>query len=137
MAGVAAAAAFLAGAGTALGAADWHGIPTLNSSGVRFQEGEYRFHPPLQNDGAFEWKGRLKDKAQNDGHNVYMQVRVEGYDWVRYEGRQGQTVFMHHSEVAGGQLYTDDAYLRACRNKGSLRPDNCSPTKHYLVRRGS
>lgn len=131
LAGVMAAAAFLMGAGTALGAADWRDMPTLSSSGVRFLEGKYRFNPAGQNHGAFEWKGGLKDANAQDGHNVYMLVRVESHGWVRYNGKQGKTVSLHHSNWDGAQRYTDDAEIKACRNRGSLHPDNCSHTKSY------
>ncbi|SES42525.1 hypothetical protein SAMN04487983_105250 [Streptomyces sp. yr375] len=129
--GVLAAGAFLVGAGTAVGTVDWHGMPELNSSGVRFRGGEYRFNPAGQNHGAFEWKGKLKDADAEDGHNVYVLVRVEGHSWVRYNGKQGKTVHLHHSNWDGAQRYTNQADIRACRNRGSLHPDNCSVTKSY------
>ncbi|MEV1065407.1 hypothetical protein [Streptomyces sp. NPDC050263] len=131
LAGVAAAAALLAGAGTALGAGDWHDMPVLKSGGVRFLEGEYRFNPAGRNHGAFEWKGQLKDADTEDGHNVYMLVRIEGHDWVRYDGKQRKTVSLHHSNWDGAQRYTDDAEIKACRDRGSLHPDNCSGSKRY------
>ncbi|WP_329217124.1 hypothetical protein OG352_14160 [Streptomyces sp. NBC_01485] len=129
--GVLATGAFLVGAGTAVGTAGWHGMPELHSSGVDFLEGEYRFNPAGQNHGAFEWKGQLKDADPEDGHNVYMLVRVEGHDWVRYNGKQGKTVSLHHSNWDGAQRYTSHADIKACRNRGSLHPDNCSRTKSY------
>jgi hypothetical protein len=131
LAGVLAAGAFLMGAGTAVGAGGWPAIPLLKSGGVRFLEGEYRFNPADQNHGAFEWKGKLKDTDVQDGHNVYMQVRVEGHAWVRYSGQQGKTVSLHHSNWDGAQRYTTKAEIRACRDRGSLHPDNCSPTAKY------
>lgn len=134
-AGVLAAAAFLSGAGTALGAVDWHDLPQMRSSGVRFLEGEYRFNPPGQNHGAFEWKGGLKDADWGDGHNVYVLVRVESHGWVRYNGKQRKTVSLHHSNWDGAQRYTDDAEIKACRDRGSLHPDNCSLTQEYSTRR--
>ncbi|MFG3018176.1 hypothetical protein ACGFZQ_06420 [Streptomyces sp. NPDC048254] len=41
--------------------------------------GQYAFWPSNQNHSAFEWAGNLDDTDNGDGHNVYMQVRVEGY----------------------------------------------------------
>ncbi len=73
----------------------------------------------------------LDDTDNGDGHNVYMQVRVEGYDWSRYNGKQKKTVHFDQLNWDGAALHTDDAYIRVCRDKGSLNPDNCSPTKHY------
>ncbi|WP_416985019.1 hypothetical protein [Streptomyces sp. T028] len=133
--GVMAAAALLAGAGAVWGAGDWANIPRLNSGGVLFLEGESRFNPAGQNHGAFEWKGKLKDAAPGDGHNVYMQVRVEGHTWVRYNGKQGKTVLLHHSNWDGAQRYTTRAEIRACRDRGSLHPDNCSHTAKFLAAR--
>ncbi|MEV1053298.1 hypothetical protein [Streptomyces sp. NPDC049887] len=60
-----------------------------------------------------------------------MQVKVEGYGWSRYNGKQKSSVSLNKLNWAGSQRYTDDAYIRVCRDKGSLNPDNCSPTKHY------
>ncbi|MFE1296988.1 hypothetical protein [Streptomyces sp. NPDC058731] len=132
MAGVLAAGAFLLSAGTALGTPGWHGVSTIEGSGVRFHSGEYRFNPAHQNHGAFEWRGKLEDADKKDGHNVYMQVRIEGHGWVRYNGKQNTTVALHQSNWDGAQLYTSHAYMRACRDKGSLQPDNCSPTVHFV-----
>jgi hypothetical protein len=98
---------------------------------VQFAHGQYRFNEAAQNHGSFEWSGQLKDALPGDNNNVYMLVRVEGHDWVRYDGKQRQTVFLHHSNWDGAQQYTDDADLRACRDRGTLRPDNCSPTRHF------
>lgn len=131
MAGVLAAGAFLLSAGTAAGTAGWHEVSTIEGSGVRFH-GEFRFNPPHQNHGAFEWQGKLEDADLKDGHNVYMQVRIEGHGWIRYNGKQNKTVSLHQSNWDGAQLYTSNAYMRACRDKGSLQPDNCSRTVHFV-----
>ncbi|MER6730858.1 hypothetical protein [Streptomyces puniciscabiei] len=131
LAGLAAAGLILTAGGTA--AAAWSSaIPVLRSDGVGFADGRYRFNPAEVNHGAFEWSGKLRDANGGDGHNVYMQVRVEGHDWVRYDGKQKQSVWMHHSNWDGAQRYTENAYMRACRDRGSLRPDNCSPEQHFL-----
>lgn len=128
--GVLTAGLFVAGMGGAF-AASWHTIPTMTTGGAKFHGGQYAFHPAGTQHGAFEWKGNLKDDDHGDGHNVYMQVKVEGYDWSRYNGKQRSTVWLNKLNWAGSQRYTDDAYIRVCRDKGSLNPDNCSPTKHY------
>ena len=93
--------------------------------------GEYKFNPPGTHHGSFEWNGLLKDSVPEDGHNVYVQVRVEGHGWARYYGKQRSTVRMQHADWSGSQRYTDDAEIRACRDRGSLRPDNCSPTQSF------
>jgi hypothetical protein len=135
LAGVLAAGAFLVGVGTAVGAEGWHYLPRQSARGVDFTDGSYRFHPAGQNHGAFEWKGVLRDADAHDGHNVYVQVRVEGHDWVRYDGKQGKAVALHHSNWDGAQRYTEHARIRACSNRGSLHPDNCSSTLNYTSRR--
>ncbi|MFG2365216.1 hypothetical protein ACGFY3_26815 [Streptomyces mirabilis] len=130
MVGVVAAGVFLVGAGTPM-VGSWHKLPRLTPTGAQFAQGQYRFNETAQNHGSFEWSGQLKDALPGDNNNVYMLVRVEGHDWVRYNGKQRQTVFLHHSNWDGAQQYTDDADLRACRDRGTLRPDNCSPTRHF------
>ncbi|WP_328839086.1 hypothetical protein [Streptomyces europaeiscabiei] len=121
---------FALGAGTAV-AASWHNIPLTTTSGAEFNSGQYKWHPSGTNHGAFEWKGNLKDTNDGDDHNVYMQVKVEGYDWNRYNGKQKKSVPLNFLNWAAPQQYTDDAYIRVCRDKGSFNPDNCSATKHY------
>lgn len=128
--GVLTAGLFLTGVTTAV-AASWKTIPKLTTSGAEFNSGQYTFHPAGTKHGAFEWKGNLKDTDHRDGHNVYVQVKVEGYSWSRYNGTQKKSVFLNNLNWAAPQRYTDDAYIRVCRDKGSFNPDNCSPTKHY------
>ncbi|MEU0664558.1 hypothetical protein ABZ508_07580 [Streptomyces lavendulocolor] len=128
--GVLTAGLFIVGATTAA-AASWRGIPTLSTGGASFTGGQYTFHPAGSNHGAFQWKGKLNDTDHRDGHNVYMQVKVEGYDWSRYNGKQKESVSLNKLNWAPAQRYTDDAYIRVCRDKGSFNPDNCSETKHY------
>ncbi|MGG8410334.1 hypothetical protein ACM614_29155 [Streptomyces sp. 12297] len=128
--GLLAAGLFVGGAGTAM-AATWHGIPKMQTSGAEFNSGKYTWWPAGTRHGGFEWKGNLKDANHGDGHNIYMQVKVEGYDWNRYNGKQRSTVPVGALNWAPPQRYTDDADMRVCRDRGSLRPDNCSPTKHF------
>ncbi|WP_234442503.1 hypothetical protein [Streptomyces sp. FxanaA7] len=131
MVGVVAAGLFLAGAGVALAAPQKGSIPMLDTRGVEFVEGRYTFNPPGVNHGAFEWSGVLRDIDANDGHNVYVQVKVEGHRWARYYGKQRRSVKMHHFNWSGAQQYTSDAKIRVCRDRGSLRPDNCSPAARF------
>lgn len=117
--------------GDAEAAASWHAISKRNSSGVSFHSGKYKFEPAGAKHGAFHWKGWLKDTSAGDGHNVYTQVRVEGYSWNRYNGKQKKSVWKDYYSYDGAARYTSDAWIRACRDRGSLHPDNCSPTKFY------
>ncbi|MEU6118071.1 hypothetical protein ABZ840_26430 [Streptomyces sp. NPDC047117] len=125
-------AAFAGSAGNVEAAASsWHKISTRKSSGVSFHSGSYKFEPKGAKRGAFHWKGYLKDTSAGDGHNVYAQVRVEGYGWGRFNGKQKKSVWKDKLSYDGAALYTKDAWIRACRDRGSFHPDNCSPTKHY------
>ncbi|MFI1924108.1 hypothetical protein [Streptomyces sp. NPDC020377] len=125
---------FLVGAGSAV-ADSWHDIKLTTTTGAVFEGAEYRFNPPERNHGSFEWRGNLRDDDFGDGHNIYLQVRVESHGWVRYNGKQRQSVRLHHSNWDGAQRYTDNAEIRVCRNRGSLHPDNCSPTRKFSVTR--
>ena len=123
-----------AAAGAAL-ALEQGRIPKLQSAGSQFDEGAYKFNPPGANHGAFEWSGTLTDTSPRDGHNVYVQVKVEGHGWARYYGTQGRAVWLHHSDWSGSQRYTDDAWIRVCRDRGVLNPDNCSRVVHFSYKR--
>ncbi|MGW2276469.1 hypothetical protein [Streptomyces sp. NPDC001770] len=125
-----AAGLFAGGAGAALGAS-WHAVPRLKSSGALFSSGTYRFNPKGTEHGGFEFKGKLKDTDSSDGHNVYLEVRVEGYDWNRFYGKQRKTVSLHKVVYDAAALYTSDASVRVCRDKGTLHPDNCAAAPHY------
>ncbi|MFF1542552.1 hypothetical protein [Streptomyces sp. NPDC058291] len=104
-------------------------IPTLATTGVAFTGGKYVFNRPGVNHGAFEWSGRLRDELTDDRHNVYVEVKIQGHDWVRYYGKQRSSVMLHQSNWNGAQRYTGEARIRACRDRGSLRPDNCMRSK--------
>ncbi|WNI29917.1 hypothetical protein [Streptomyces sp. ITFR-6] len=123
--------AFAGASGGTEATASWHKISTRKSSGVSFHSGSYKFEPKGANRGAFHWKGWLKDTNSGDGHNVYVQVRVEGYNWGRFNGKQKKSVWKDKLSYDGAALYTNDAWIRACRDRGSFHPDNCSPTKYY------
>lgn len=123
--GAVAAGLLVVGAGAAV-ADSWHKIPSMKTGGADFQDGRHRFNPPERDHGSFEWEGKLRDTNRADGHNVYLLVRVEAHPWVRYKGKQRKTVSLHHSNWDGAQLYTNKAEMKVCRDRGSLRPDNCS-----------
>jgi hypothetical protein len=127
--GLTVAGLFLVGAGTAF-ATSPRSLPLLYTSGAEFT-GKYLFWPRGHHHGAFEWKGNLADTYPNDGHGVYMQARIEGYTWKRYNGKQKHTVHLDHTNWSGDQLYTSNAWLRVCRDRGSLHPDNCSPIRYF------
>ncbi|MFE1923479.1 hypothetical protein ACFW91_13035 [Streptomyces asoensis] len=102
-------------------------IPNLDSPGVEFTSGHYKLNRPGVNHGAFEWWGRLSDTIMTDRHNVYVEVKVQGHGWVRYYGKQRGSVWLHRSNWNGAQRYIGEAKFRVCRDRGTLRPDNCAP----------
>ncbi|MEU8572307.1 hypothetical protein [Streptomyces asoensis] len=104
-------------------------LSSLDSQGVAF-DGKYKFNRPGVNHGAFEWWGRLEDTMASDRHNVYVEVKIQGHGWVRYYGKQGRSVQFHESNWDGAQRYTSKAKFRVCRDRGSLRPDNCAPKRN-------
>ncbi|MGQ4358361.1 hypothetical protein [Streptomyces sp. SAS_272] len=106
-------------------------IPVLEPQGVAFTEGHYVFNRPGVNHGAFEWWGQLEDAIATDRHNVYVEVKVHGHEWVRYYGKQRSSVRLHRSNWDGAQRYTGKVKLRVCRDRGSLRPDNCAPVQSF------
>ncbi|MGW5426347.1 hypothetical protein ACWET9_03865 [Streptomyces sp. NPDC004059] len=128
--GLVAAGVFLAGAGTAV-ASSWRKLPDQLTAGVAFEGGYYQFNPTQRNHGAFEWRGYLRDTDRTDGHNGYVEVQVDGHDWMRYYGKQRKTVFMHHSNWDGAQQYIENARIHVCRDRGALRPDNCASDQHF------
>ncbi|MDT0418721.1 hypothetical protein RM574_24895 [Streptomyces sp. DSM 41982] len=127
---VAATTLFALGAGSAV-AASWHSMKTLTTGGAAFRNGQYTFYPKSTNHGGFGFKGGLADTSKGDGHNVYVQAKVEGYSWRRFNGKQGKTVRLNKVVYDGAAQYVRHAALRVCRDRGSLRPDNCSPTRSY------
>ncbi|MDQ0683735.1 hypothetical protein QFZ56_002698 [Streptomyces achromogenes] len=132
--GVLAVGLFLTGVGSAV-ADSWRPIQDATTVGAVFEDAEYRFNPPERNHGSFEWRGSLRDDSDGDGHNVYLQVRVEGLAWARYNGKQRQSVRLHNANWVGAQRYISKAELRVCRNRGSLHPDNCSHIRKFFVNR--
>ncbi|WP_231976074.1 hypothetical protein [Streptomyces sp. 3214.6] len=129
--GLAAAGLVLSAAAVAFASPVEGKIPKLEPQGAKFSQGTYKFNRPGVNHGAFEWWGELKDVIATDRHNVYVEVKVEGHDWVRYYGKQRSTVHLHKSNWDGAQRYTSRAHIRVCRDQGALRPDNCAPVQDY------
>nr|WP_203605485.1 hypothetical protein [Streptomyces sp. SID8014] len=127
---VLAAGLFLTGAGSAVADA-WHSMPKLRSEGVVLKNGKYTMYPKFTKHGGFGFKVDLQDDNAADGHNVYVQARVEGYSWRRFNGQQKKTVRIQKEVYDGAALYVSNAWIRACRDRGSLRPDNCTRTLHH------
>ncbi|MGW2015933.1 hypothetical protein [Streptomyces sp. NPDC001927] len=124
-----AAGLFLGGVGAAV-ADSWHDLPKMTTRGV-VATGEYTWEPRGQNHGGFHFDVKLKDDEATDGHNVYLETKVEGYSWSRLYGVQRKTVTLKKVIYDGAAQYTNEAWIRACRDRGSLRPDNCADTLNY------
>nr|WP_253267817.1 hypothetical protein [Streptomyces asoensis] len=129
--GLAAVGLMFGGAVAAVASPAEGGIPHLESAGVEFSGGYYKLNRPGVNHGAFEWWGRITDTIAGDRHNVYVEVQVQGHDWVRYYGKQRSSVRLHQSNWDGAQRYISRAKLRVCRDRGTLRPDNCAPLETF------
>ncbi|MGW2658308.1 hypothetical protein ACWC1D_32245 [Streptomyces sp. NPDC001478] len=123
-------ALFFGGVGAAV-AGGWSHIPRLKTTGAAFEKGTYKWESKNVNHGGFHIKGRLKDISGGDENNVYVQVKVEGYGWNRFNGKQGKKIQLDKIVYDGAAQYTRNASVRVCRDRGSLRPDNCSFTKSY------
>ncbi|MFJ4899315.1 hypothetical protein [Streptomyces sp. NPDC088727] len=123
-------ALFVGGMGTAV-AGTWHLIPKLGTNGAAFVKGTYAWEPRGQNHGGFHFRGSLTDTSKSDGNNVYVQAKVEGYGWNRFSGKQGKAVPLDKVVYDGAAQFTKDAWVRVCRDRGSIHPDNCTVTKHY------
>ncbi|MFI5871575.1 hypothetical protein ACIBAH_03885 [Streptomyces sp. NPDC051445] len=106
-------------------------FPRFKSVGVEFSGGKYKFNRPGVKHGAFEWWGQLTDTSIGDGHNVYVEVKVQGHDWVRHYGKQGRATSLHKLSWDGAQRYTAKVMFRVCRDRGAIRPNNCAATFLY------
>ncbi|MFI8522310.1 hypothetical protein ACIGEZ_31510 [Streptomyces sp. NPDC085481] len=123
-----AAGLFVGGVGGAV-AASWHRL-NMETNGAKFV-GDYAWEPKETNHGAFHFRGMLRDDEAGDGHNVYIQAKVQGYGWSRFNGTQRKDVYVDKLVYDGAARYSTDAEIRVCRDRGSLRPDNCSPTRVF------
>ncbi|MFF3774769.1 hypothetical protein [Streptomyces sp. NPDC002232] len=124
-----AAGLFFGGMGVA-SAASWGHELNMSTAGAEFR-GWYKWEPKFQHHGGFHVRGRLADADPGDGHNVYLRAKVEGYGWVRVKGTQRKTVDIDETIYDGAVLETNHAEIQLCRDRGSLRPDNCSDLRKF------
>lgn len=124
-----AAGLFVGGIGAAV-ADSWQRLD-LNTTGAKFN-GQFAWEPAGKNHGAFHFRGMLRDDVAGDGHNVYIQAKVQGYGWSRFNGVQRKDVYVDELVFDGAARFSTDAKVRVCRDRGSLRPDNCSPTSSFI-----
>ncbi|MEU6945721.1 hypothetical protein ABZ957_10855 [Streptomyces sp. NPDC046316] len=125
-----AAGLFVGGAGVAV-ADGWERIPKLQTKGAEFGSAAYTWEPRGRNHGGFHFNGELADLNVKDGHNVSVEVKVNGYGWNTFKGVQNKRISLDKVVYDGAAQLTTDAWIRLCRDRGSLRPDNCSVTRHY------
>lgn len=124
------AALFIGGAGAAM-ADSWNEFPETQTGGASFRSGQYKWEAPGKHHGAFHLKGRLADTNTKDGHNVYVEIRVAGYDWNRFKGVQNGVARVDALVYDGAARYTNDASVRVCRDRGTIRIDDCSTTRTF------
>ncbi|MFF3839777.1 hypothetical protein [Streptomyces sp. NPDC001930] len=126
---VVAAGLFFGGMGVAVADSSWHELK-LSTTGAVFAGG-YKWEPKQQNHGAFHVQGKLSDDNHSDGHNTYLRVKVAGYDWRNVKGVQKKTVTVDRVFFDNAALQTNYAETQLCRDRGSLRPDNCSDVRKF------
>ncbi|MEU3606544.1 hypothetical protein AB0E83_14015 [Streptomyces sp. NPDC035033] len=119
---------FFGGAGAAV-ADSWHKL-SMRSTGVFFK-GTYKWEPKFVHHGGFHIDGTLADTDPDDGHNVYLRAKVQAYDWTRVKGVQKKEIHVNHVFFDGAMLESTTAKIQACRDRGSLRPDNCSKLRKF------
>ncbi|MGA5068763.1 hypothetical protein ACPB9E_34160 [Streptomyces exfoliatus] len=127
---VVAAGLFFGGMGVAV-ADSWRSAEDIATTGAHFEEVKYRWEPAGAKRGAFRFKGLLRDGSHNDGHNVYLEVRPHDYGWQRFKGVQKRTVPLEGTVHDGATRYTNSAEMRVCRDRGALRPNNCTPARLF------
>ncbi|MFB7586728.1 hypothetical protein [Streptomyces sp. NPDC056169] len=128
---VVAAGLFFGGMGVAV--ADSKHDLIMSTPGVAFV-GTYQWQPTSKVPSGLHVKGELRDKDSGDGHNVYLRVKVEKYAWGHLKGVQGRDIKVDKVYYDGAVLKTKEVRMQVCRDRGSLRPDNCSPEQLYSRR---
>ncbi|MER5965166.1 hypothetical protein [Streptomyces sp. NPDC002057] len=128
---VVAAGLFFGGMGVAV--ADSQHKLVMTTPGVAFV-GTYQWQSTTKVPSGLHVKGELRDKNPDDGHNVYLRVKVEEYAWGRLNGVQKRDIKIDKVYYDGAVLKTKEVRMQACRDRGSLRPDNCSDERHFKRR---
>ncbi|MER5205113.1 hypothetical protein [Streptomyces sp. NPDC002825] len=123
-----AAGLFFGGMGAA--AADSPHKLVMRTPGVGFV-GTYQWQAANKVPSGLHVKGELRDENINDGHNVYLRVKVEGYSWGQVTGVQRKRVKIDKVFSDGAVLRTNMVRMHACIDRGSLRPDYCSPERLF------
>ncbi|WP_435974929.1 hypothetical protein [Streptomyces sp. Qhu_M48] len=125
---VVAAGLFFGGMGVAV-AESAHKL-VMETPGVSFV-GTYAWQPTSKVPSGLHVKGKLRDASRNDGHNVYLRIKIEGYAWGHVKGVQRKNVKVDKVFYDGAVLKTKKVRMHACIDRGSLRPDYCSPERLF------
>ncbi|MFD9049845.1 hypothetical protein ACWGET_05285 [Streptomyces zaomyceticus] len=125
---VVAAGLFFGGMGVAV--ADSTHELVMTTPGVAFI-GTYQWQPTTKVPSGLHVKGQLRDEDKNDGHNVYLRTKVEGYQWGHLKGVQKKHIKVDKVFYDGAVLKTKEVWMHACIDRGSLRPDYCSPERLF------
>ncbi|MFE0651885.1 hypothetical protein ACFVZH_25185 [Streptomyces sp. NPDC059534] len=128
---VVAAGLFFGGMGVAV--ADSEHELVMRMPGVGFV-GTYRWQPTNKVPSGLHVKGELRDENKDDGHNVYLRTKVEGYPWGHLTGVQKKRIKVDKVFYDGAVLKTKEVWMHACIDRGSLRPDYCSPERLFSRR---
>ncbi|MFJ7987880.1 hypothetical protein [Streptomyces sp. NPDC096351] len=107
----------------------WHEL-NISTTGAVFTGG-YKWEPQQKHHGAFHVQGQLSDDDHADGHNSYLRVKVAGYGWKNIKGVQKKSVTVDRVFFDNAALQTNYAETQLCRDRGSLRPDNCSDVRKF------
>ncbi|WP_306326271.1 hypothetical protein [Streptomyces venezuelae] len=103
----------------------------MRTPGAEF-DGSYQWQPTTKVPSGLHVTGKLKDMVSNDGHNVYLRVRVEGYEWGQVKGVQKKHVKIDKVFADGAVLKTKEVRMQVCLDRGSLRPDGCSGERLFV-----
>ncbi|MFE5912717.1 hypothetical protein ACFQ6B_27035 [Streptomyces wedmorensis] len=96
-------------------------------------QGTYQWQPTTIVPSGLHVRGQLRDTLVDDGHNVYLRTRVEGYAWSEIKGVQRKSVKIDKILADGAVLKTKEVRMQACLDRGALRPDSCSGQR-FIVR---
>ncbi|MFD8641581.1 hypothetical protein ACFV14_14875 [Streptomyces zaomyceticus] len=125
---VVAAGLFFGGMGVAVADSDYNLI--MRTPGVAFV-GNYAWQPTTKVPSGLHVEGELRDESDNDGHNVYLRVKVEEYAWGELRGIQRGDLKVNKVYTDGAVLKTKQVRMQVCLDRGSLRPDHCSKQRLF------
>ncbi|MFF5423425.1 MULTISPECIES: hypothetical protein [unclassified Streptomyces] len=123
-----AASLFFGGMGAAV-ADSWKEM-TMHTNGASFK-GRYTWQPKNQPPSGLHIQGVLRDESAADDHNVYIESKIAEYPKKRIKGIQKGDVRVDKVLYDPALQITRKVEVRLCRDRGSFRPDNCSPLRTF------